>query len=122
MEGKKILLVDDEENILTIFRLVLESKGYRVDTASTAEEALTKVGLNKYNLCLLDLNLPDMHGTELVRRIHQIDPGMKKLMVTGESSGIDAETARNNGADGFILKPLNKVALIGAVEAVLGAG
>jgi DNA-binding response OmpR family regulator len=122
MEEKKILLVDDEENILTIFRLVLESKGYRVDTASTAEEALKKVGLNKYNLCLLDLNLPDMHGTELVRKIHQIDPGMKKLMVTGESSGIDAETARNNGADGFIFKPLNKVALISAVEAVLGTG
>jgi DNA-binding response OmpR family regulator len=122
MEENKILLVDDEENILTIFRLVLESKGYRVDTASTAEEALKKVGLNKYNLCLLDLNLPDMHGTELVRQIHQIDPGMKKLMVTGESSGIDAETARNNGADGFILKPLNKVALISAVETVLGKG
>jgi DNA-binding response OmpR family regulator len=122
MEENKILLVDDEENILTIFRLVLESKGYRVDTASTAEEALKKVGLNKYNLCLLDLNLPDMHGTELVRQIHQIDPGMKKLMVTGESSGIDAETARNNGADGFILKPLNKVALISAVESALGKG
>jgi DNA-binding response OmpR family regulator len=122
MEENKILLVDDEENILTIFRLVLESKGYRVDTASTAEEALEKVGLNKYSLCLLDLNLPDMHGTELVRQIHQIDPGMKKLMVTGESSGIDAETARNNGADGFILKPLNKVALISAVETVLGKG
>ncbi len=122
MEGKKILLVDDEENILTIFRLVLESKGYKVDTASTAEEALKKVGLNKYNLCLLDLNLPDLHGTELVRQIHQIDPGMKKLMVTGESSSIDAETARNNGADGFILKPLNKAALISAVESVLGTG
>ncbi len=119
MEETKILLVDDEENILTIFRLVLESKGYRVDTASTGEEALVKVGLHKYDLCLLDLNLPDMHGTELVRQIHQIDPDMRKLMVTGESSGIDARTARNNGADGFILKPVNKAALISAVEAAL---
>jgi len=119
MEEIKILVVDDEENILTIFRLVLESRGYLVDTASTAEEALSKVGLKKYNLCLLDLNLPDMHGTELVRQIHQIDPGMKKLMVTGDSSGIDAQTARDNGADGLILKPLNKAALISAVETVL---
>jgi len=122
MEEIKILLVDDEENILTIFRLVLEGRGYRVDTASTAEEALIKVGSNKYQLCLLDLNLPDMHGTELVRQIHQIDPGMKKLMVTGGSSGVDAQTARNNGADGFILKPINKVTLISAVEAALRAG
>ena len=119
MEEKKILIVDDEENILTIFRLVLESKGYRVDTASTGAEAMGKVGLHKYDLCLLDLNLPDMHGTELVRQIHQIDPGMRKLMVTGESSGIDARTAQNNGADGFILKPVNKAALISAVEAAL---
>ena len=119
MEETKILLVDDEENILTIFRLILESKGYRVDTASTGEEALVKVGLHKYHLCLLDLNLPDMHGTELVRQIHQIDPGMRKLIVTGESSGIDARTAQNNGADGFILKPVNKAALISAVEAAL---
>ena len=119
MEEKKILIVDDEENILTIFRLVLESKRYRVDTASTGAEALLKVGLYKYDLCLLDLNLPDMLGTELVRQIHQIDPGMRKLMVTGESSGIDARTAQNNGADGFILKPVNKTALISAVEAAL---
>jgi DNA-binding response OmpR family regulator len=122
MEETKILIVDDEENILTIFRLVLEGRGYRVDTASTAEEALVKVGLNKFHLCLLDLNLPDMHGTELVRQIHLIDPGMKKLIVTGESSGIDVQTARNNGADGFIMKPVSKVALISAVEAALRSG
>jgi DNA-binding response OmpR family regulator len=122
MNGIKILIVDDEENILTIFRLVLENKGYRVDIASTAEEALVKVRSQKYNLCLLDLNLPDMHGTELVRQIHLIDPGMKKLMVTGESSGADTQTARNNGADGFILKPVNRAALITAVETALRSG
>jgi DNA-binding response OmpR family regulator len=122
MDDIKILIVDDEENILTIFRLVLESKGYKVDTASTAEEALAKVGLYKYNLCLLDLNLPDMHGTELVRQIHQVDPGMKKLMVTGETSGADTRTAQDNGADGFILKPVNRAALVSAVEAVLRSG
>jgi DNA-binding NtrC family response regulator len=119
MADRKILLVDDEENILTIFRLVLESQGYTVDTAPTAGEALEKVKANKYQLCLLDLNLPDMHGTELVKLVHQIDPSMKKLMVTGESSGRDIEVAKENGADGFILKPLNKAALINAVEDAL---
>jgi DNA-binding response OmpR family regulator len=119
MEKIKILLVDDEENILTIFRLILERSGYAVDIASTAEEALAKVRSNTYQLCLLDLNLPDMHGSELARQIHQIDPGMKKLMVTGDSSGIHAQTSLNNNTDGFILKPVNKVTLINAVEAAL---
>jgi DNA-binding response OmpR family regulator len=122
MEDITILIVDDEENILTIFRLALESKGYKVDTASTAEGALLKVGLYKYNLCLLDLNLPDMHGTELLRQINQLDPGMKKLMVTGETSGIDTRTALDNGADGFILKPVNRATLVSAVEAALKSG
>ncbi len=119
MEKIKILLVDDEENILNIFRLVLERSGYTVDIASTAEEALAKVRSTTYQLCLLDLNLPDMHGTELARQIHQIDPGMKKLMVTGDSSSVHVQAALNNGADGFILKPINKAALIRAVEAAL---
>ncbi len=119
MEKIKILLVDDEENILTIFRLILERSGYAVDIASTAEEALAKVRSNTYQLCLLDLNLPDMHGSELARQIHQIDPGIKKLMVTGDSSGIHAEIALNINTDGFILKPVNKVALINAVEMAL---
>jgi DNA-binding response OmpR family regulator len=122
MNDIKILIVDDEENILTIFRLALEGRGYKVDTASTAEEALVKVGLYKYNICLLDLNLPDMHGTELVRQIHQLDPKMKKLMVTGESSGIDTQTALDNGADGLILKPVNRATLLSAVEAALRSG
>lgn len=119
MEKIKLLLVDDEDNILTIFRLILERSGYMVDTASTAEEALIKVRSSTYQLCLLDLNLPDMNGTELARQIHQIDPGIKKLMVTGDSSGIHAQEAVNTGVNGFILKPLNKVTLINAVEAAL---
>jgi len=86
MPDIKILVVDDEENILNIFRLALESNGYKVDTAATAHEALEKVKAGTFQVCLLDNNLPDMHGTELLRQIHQIDPAMKKLMVTGDWS------------------------------------
>lgn len=119
MEDVWILVVDDEENILTIFRLILESAGYRVDTASTAGEALGKVRVNQFSLCLLDLNLPDMHGTELLRELHSVAPKMKKLVVTGESSTVDTGTVRSSGADGVIIKPVNKARLISIVEEVL---
>ncbi len=119
MEETKILIVDDEENILTIFRLILERSGYIVDTAATAEEALVKVRSNTFQLCLLDLNLPDMYGIELARQIQEIDPRVKKMMVTGDSSGDYQEEAQVYGINGFILKPLNKVALIRAVKDAL---
>ncbi len=119
MEETKILIVDDEENILTIFRLILERSGYIVDTAATAEEALVKVRSNTFQLCLLDLNLPDMYGIELARQIQEIDPRVKKMMVTGDSSGDYQEEAQVYGINGFILKPLNKVTLISAVKDAL---
>jgi DNA-binding NtrC family response regulator len=119
MADVKILLVDDEENILNIFRMVLESNGYKVDTASTAAEALEKARSTTYQVCLLDINLPDMHGTELLKLMQQVDPSMKKLMVTGDWSPRDVELARKNGADEFVAKPLSKAALLEAVESVL---
>ena len=119
MTAERILLVDDEENILNIFRMELESNGYMVDTAVTAKQALEKVRSNTYQVCLLDINLPDMHGTELLKLIHQIDPSMKKLMVTGDWSPRDVELARKNGADEFVAKPLSKAGLLEAVESVL---
>lgn len=119
MTAERILLVDDEENILNIFRMELESNGYTVDTAVTAKQALEKVRSNTYQVCLLDINLPDMHGTELLKLIHQIDPLMKKLMVTGDWSPRDVELARKNGADEFVAKPLSKAGLLEAVEGVL---
>jgi len=119
MEPVTLLIVDDEVSILNIFRLILEASGYRVDTASTAEEGIRLVTPGKYQICLLDLNLPDMHGTELVRVIHEMDPGMKKLMITGEYTGQDMELAKKNGADGFIQKPVNKAGLLEAIRNAL---
>jgi DNA-binding NtrC family response regulator len=60
-----------------------------------------------------------MHGTELLKLMQQVDPSMKKLMVTGNWSPRDVELARKNGADEFIVKPLNKAGLLEAVESVL---
>ncbi len=117
-----ILAVDDEEFLLDIYRRVLDANGYWVDTALTAEEALQKMKSNKYQLCLLDVTLPDMRGTELLKLMHRIDPAMKVLIVTGDWSPSDVASARKNGADEFVLKPLERDALIDTVERVLKQG
>lgn len=117
-----ILAVDDEEFLLDIYRRVLDGNGYMVDTALTAEEALQKMKSNTYKLCLLDVTLPDMRGTELLKLMRNIDPAMKILIVTGDWSPSDVASARKNGADEFVLKPLERDALIETVERVLNQG
>lgn len=71
--GKRILVVDDEWEIVDLLRDVLTSEGYEVDTASNAESALEFVKANIYDAALLDFNLPDMDGVMLHRQIRQMD-------------------------------------------------
>ncbi|MCB2171946.1 response regulator, partial [archaeon] len=60
-----ILIVDDDEDILELYKLILEDEGYRVDTAKNGKEALEKALKNSYYLALLDFVLPDIKGTEI---------------------------------------------------------
>lgn len=120
-EKVRILVVDDEETLQEVFSRMLSSRGYSVDIASTAHEALEKIKSTKYQVCLLDVTLPDMRGTELLRLVHQMDPSMKKIMVTGDWVPHDVALAKKNGAEEFILKPLSRDDLVSAVESVLNA-
>ena len=86
-------------------KTILEEKGYRVDTAETGKEAIDKSKQGAYNLALIDVRLPDIEGTELLKAIENTTPNMVKVIVTGYPSLQNAITAVNNGADAYILKP-----------------
>jgi DNA-binding NtrC family response regulator len=105
-EKVRILVVDDDENILKTFADVLEDAGYHVDTAKTGEEGIRKSQTDFYHLALLDIRLPDMEGTELLVRMKDTTPAMVKIMVTGYPSLSNAIEAVNEGADGYIVKPV----------------
>ena len=119
MERKSILVVDDDRAILDSFRKLLETKGYYVDTAQSGKEAIEAVCRGFYNLDLIDIKLPDMAGTSLLREIHLIDPKMKKVMVTGYSSRENAIDSLNSGADGYMEKPVMPVKLLEVVGSKL---
>ncbi|VVB72487.1 Chemotaxis protein CheY [uncultured archaeon] len=106
MEGKRILVIDDDKVILKGFQILLESKGYQVSTAETGQAALEKVRDNFYNLALIDIKLPDMEGTALLREFHQLNPEMKKIIVTGFASRENAIESLNQGANGYLEKPV----------------
>jgi DNA-binding NtrC family response regulator len=87
--------------------MILEEKGYLVDTAENGKEAIKKTKSKFYNLALIDIRLPDMEGTKLLSEIGDTTPKMVKIIVTGYPSLQNAIEAVNKSADAYILKPFN---------------
>ncbi len=114
-----ILVVDDDLDILEGFRSMLQSEGYKVDTASSGADAIEQTRSKRYELALFDIKLPDMEGTELLKRVHATTPQMMKVMVTGHASLNNAIDSLNLGADAYVMKPVNPTRLLEIVEAKL---
>jgi DNA-binding NtrC family response regulator len=116
MKQQRILIVDDDENITTVFRVNLENNGYEVETAKNGAEALEKTGRIFFNLALVDIKLPDMEGTDLIELVREVAPKMRMILVTGFPSLQNAINAVNKGADGYLLKPVNMEQLLKTIE------
>jgi DNA-binding response OmpR family regulator len=114
-EKKRILVVDDDVNILRVFKSILEKEGYLVETAETGKDALEKIKEQKFNVCLIDVMLPDMDGTELLRKVSS-DSGTIKIVITGFSSDEVGKKAADYGADDFLVKPVRAEELIATVR------
>ena len=109
---KSILIVDDDETILAVLKEILELEGYIVETAATGKEAIKKSEDNLFNLSLLDIKLPDMEGTELLAKLHEANPRMIEIIITGFPSFDNAVKSLNLGADAYIMKPVNSKELL----------
>jgi DNA-binding NtrC family response regulator len=103
----RIIVVDDDESIRKVLATILEEKGYTVDTAENGKQAIEKTEKNFYNLGLFDIRLPDIEGTELLAKVKNTTPRMRKIIVTGYPSLPNAVEALNKGADAYILKPFD---------------
>jgi len=101
----KILVVDDDENIRKVLQTILEDEGYMVDIAENGEKAIDKTKSDFYNLALIDVRLPDMEGTELLSKMRDTTPKMRKVIITGYPTLQNAIAAVNKGADAYIVKP-----------------
>jgi DNA-binding NtrC family response regulator len=106
-EHPRILVVDDDETIRTTLTAILEDEGYAVDTAKNGTEAVKHSGEKLYNVALIDIRLPDMEGTELLTKIGNTTPKMRKIIITGYPALRNAIDALNKGADAYIVKPFD---------------
>ena len=120
MTNYRILVVDDEEDLCEILKFNLETEGYEVDTANSAEEALKK-DLSVYNLLMLDVMMGEISGFKMANIIRKDDNKAKIpiIFLTAKDTENDRLTGFNLGADDYISKPFSIREVIARVKAVL---
>jgi CheY-like chemotaxis protein len=121
MPDGPILIVDDNPANMKLASFVLTSKGYTVRTASNAKEALIEIASFPPRLVLMDIQLPDIDGLELTRRL-KAEPATRAIIVvavTAYAMAGDEDKARRAGCDGYITKPIDTRTLAATVDLYL---
>jgi two-component system KDP operon response regulator KdpE len=124
MSGVRVLVCDDELQILRALRVVLGDAGFDVVAAATAKEALDAAAVHPPNAAIIDLVLPDMDGVEVTRQLREWSQ-MPILVLSAIGDETEKIRALNAGADDYVTKPFNPGELIARLNAVLrraGAG
>jgi len=121
MDKKRILIVDDEEDILKVLRFRLEANNYEVLSASDGQEGLNKARSEKPDLIILDLMLPKLDGYKVCRML-KFDESYKAIPIiifTARAQKSDEELGMEMGADAYIAKPFEPAILLGKMKELL---
>lgn len=103
----KILVVDDEVKACKLLKRFLELKGYEVIVSNDGEDAIEKAKNEKPDAILLDIRMPGMEGTEVLKRIREFDKDVGIIMVTAVKEEATGKGALEAGADEYITKPID---------------
>ncbi len=119
--GERILVIEDEKNIIELLRYNLEKEGYRVQAILKGDEGLEEAKKNRPDLLLLDVMLPGMNGFEICRALRQNEKtaDLPIIMLTAKAEEIDQVLGFEIGADDYITKPFSPRQLLARIKAVL---
>jgi signal transduction histidine kinase/ActR/RegA family two-component response regulator len=119
--SERILLVDDEEQIIDIEQQILERLGYKVTPKTDSEEALEEFAArpDRFDLVITDMTMPKMTGDQLAKRMMDIKPQIPVILCTGFNEAITEEKALAMGIDKFVMKPIIKDDLASTIRTVL---
>jgi DNA-binding response OmpR family regulator len=122
--SKKILIVDDEPNIVISLEFLMKKEGFAVAVANDGEEALAKVASFAPDLILLDVMMPKKSGFEVCETLRADTANAGTLIVMLTAKGRDTEVAKGLaiGADAYITKPFSTKELVARVKTMLGVG
>ncbi|MEX2109348.1 MAG: response regulator transcription factor [Gemmatimonadaceae bacterium] len=115
----RILIVDDDLAILNLLQRVLRDEGYAIDTASTGEEARTLALVHEYDGIILDLNLGDRHGFEILQELRRAGKRTPVLLYSGKGDTETIVRGLDAGADDFVVKPVSNEELRARVRTLV---
>ena len=121
MDKKRILIVDDEEDIVDVLKFRLEANNYAVLSASEGQEGLNRARAEKPDLIILDLMLPKLDGYKVCRML-KFDESYKSIpiiMFTARAQKKDEELGMEMGADAYVVKPFEPEILLGKIKELL---
>jgi len=122
MPARRILIVDDEENIGRSLRMILEREGYQVNAVGSAAEMRAFPDRTRIDLFLMDVRLPDAGGIDLLRELQAAEITAPVIMISGHATIADAVEATRAGAFDFLEKPLGRDRVMVAVKNALEQG
>lgn len=114
-----VLIVDDDEAVLTMLRKVMKSSGIEADAARSGGEAIELAAHGHYDLMLLDVNMPGMDGFEVIQTLRGRGLKLPIIIVSGRKEDYDALYGLDIGADDYLTKPFNPVTLGAKVKALI---
>jgi len=121
---RRILVVDDEPNVIRSLTFVLEKEGYDVSSAANGEEAMAKIQQSKPKLVLLDVMMPKKNGYEVCKEVKSNSSlsDIHIIMLTAKGQRADREKGLNAGADEFMTKPFSLKTVVDKAKEILGDG
>jgi DNA-binding NtrC family response regulator len=114
-----ILIIDDEAGIRDSLLSILVEEGYSVEAVENGKQAIKICEKMNFDVALIDINLPDIKGTELLAKLKQISPKIVRIIITGHPSIENAVKAVNEKSDGYILKPFKIPELLETIKRLL---
>src|SRR5215210_3583361 len=114
-----ILVIEDQEDLAELYEATLRKSGYKVRNAFTGEEGIAEFRANGADAVLLDMTLPEMHGTQVLREIRDADARVPVIVISAESSTQLREQCERLGVQDYLAKPVNYEAMLTAVRLAL---
>jgi len=119
-QKKRILVVDDEEDIRFVLRMLLERHGFEVETAEDGLDALEKIRSQKFDLVILDILMPKMDGFQVAKRMEQMGVQTPVIMLTAKADDESMWEGYRSGATLYVPKPFDNKYLLDAVRYLIG--
>jgi DNA-binding NtrC family response regulator len=116
---ERILVVDDEEHVRILFSRILQKEGYEVECASSGSEAIEKLAKSSFDLVVTDLKMDGVDGLDVVRKGKTVNQTVPFILISGYGTMQTAGTAAKEGADMFLMKPIELTDLKLAVKKAL---